>query len=67
MVLSGYKGLEVTVDGTGIVSHRLVLLRTLADKVGLAALERTLGCEGLLVHDGYGSSIDAWADALSWL
>jgi hypothetical protein len=47
------KGLEVTGDGTGIVSHAgVVLVRALADKIGLTAgLSKALACDRLLVHD----------------
>jgi hypothetical protein len=47
------KGLEVTADGTGIVSHAgLALLRALADKTGLTAgLSKALASGRLLVHD----------------
>ncbi len=47
------KGLEVTADGEGIVSHAgLVLLRQLADKTGLTAgLSRALASPRLLIHD----------------
>jgi len=47
------KGLEVTVGGTGIVSHAgLALLRALADRTGLtAALSKGLASDRLLVHD----------------
>jgi hypothetical protein len=47
------KGLEVTADGTGVVSHAgLVLLRALADKTGLTAgLSGALAGDRLLVHD----------------
>jgi Transposase DDE domain group 1 len=47
------KGLDVTADGEGIVSHAgLVLLRQLADKTGLTGgLSRALACSRLLVHD----------------
>ena len=47
------KGLEVTADGEGIVSHAgLVLLRALADKTGLAGgLSRALASPRLLIHD----------------
>jgi len=46
-------GLEVTGDGTGIVSHAgLGLLRRLADKTGLTSgLSRALACERVLGHD----------------
>ena len=45
--------LEVTGDGTGIVSHAgLALLRALADKAGLTAgLSKALASDRLLVHD----------------
>jgi Transposase DDE domain group 1 len=47
------RGLEVTADGTGIVSHAgLALLRALADKTGLTGgLSRALASRRLLVHD----------------
>ena len=47
------KGLRVTGDGTGIVSHAgVVLLRALADKTGLTAgLSKALASGRLLVHD----------------
>jgi Transposase DDE domain group 1 len=47
------RGLEVTADGEGIVSHAgLVLLRGLADKTGLTAgLSRALASTRVLVHD----------------
>jgi Transposase DDE domain group 1 len=47
------KGLEVTADGQGIVSHAgLALLRALADKTGLTGgLSRALATPRLLVHD----------------
>ena len=47
------RGLEVTADGTGIVSHAgVALLRALADKSGLtAALSKALASRRLLVHD----------------
>jgi hypothetical protein len=47
------KGLEVTADGTGIVSHAgLALLRALADRTGLAGgLSKALASDRLLVHD----------------
>ena len=47
------KGLEVTADGTGIVSHAgVALLRALADRTGLTAgLSRALATRRLLVHD----------------
>jgi len=46
-------GLEVTAGGEGIVSHAgLVLLRQLADMVGLSAgLSKALASRRLLVHD----------------
>jgi hypothetical protein len=45
--------LEVTADGTGIVSHAgLALLRALADKTGLTGgLSKALATDRLLVHD----------------
>jgi hypothetical protein len=47
------KGLRVTGDGTGIVSHAgVVLLRALADKTGLTAgRSKALASGRLLVHD----------------
>jgi hypothetical protein len=47
------KGLEVTADGTGIVSHAgLALLRALSDGSGLTAgLSRALASDRLLTHD----------------
>ena len=46
-------GLEVTADGTGIVSHAgVALLRALADRTGLTGgLSRALASDRLLVHD----------------
>jgi hypothetical protein len=47
------KGLQVTADGTGIVSHAgVALLRALADSIGLTAgLSEALASRRLLVHD----------------
>jgi Transposase DDE domain group 1 len=47
------KGLQVTADGTGIVSHAgVALLRALADTAGLTAgLSKALATDRLLVHD----------------
>ena len=47
------KGLQVTADGTGIVSHAgVALLRALADNIGLTAgLSKVLASQRLLVHD----------------
>jgi hypothetical protein len=47
------KGLQVTADGTGIVSHAgVALLRALADNTGLTAgLSKALASDRLLVHD----------------
>jgi Transposase DDE domain group 1 len=47
------KGLEVTADGTGIVSHAgVALLRSLSDRTGLTGgLSRALASSRLLVHD----------------
>jgi hypothetical protein len=47
------KGLRVTADGTGIVSHAgVALIRALADNIGLTAgLSRALASRRLLVHD----------------
>jgi hypothetical protein len=47
------KGLQVTADGTGIVSHAgVALIRALADNVGLTAgLSKALASRRLLVHD----------------
>ena len=54
MKITGWsRGLEVTADGEGIVSHAgLALLRRLADKTGLTAgLSRALATDRLLIHD----------------
>lgn len=47
------RGLDVTADGGGIVSHAgLALLRGLADKTGLTnGVSRALASARLLVHD----------------
>jgi hypothetical protein len=47
------KGLQVTADGTGIVSHAgVALIRALSDNIGLTAgLSRALASQRLLVHD----------------
>ena len=47
------KGLQVTADGTGIVSHAgIALVRALADNIGLTAgLSRALASGRLVVHD----------------
>lgn len=47
------KGLRVTADGTGIVSHAgVALIRALADNIGLTGgLSRALASDRLLVHD----------------
>jgi hypothetical protein len=47
------KGLQVTADGTGIVSHAgVALLRGLSDNIGLTAgLSKALASRRLLVHD----------------
>ena len=47
------KGLQVTADGTGIVSHAgVALIRALADNIGLTGeLSRALASRRLLVHD----------------
>jgi len=47
------KGLQVTADGTGIVSHAgVALLRALADTIGLTAgLSKALATDRVLVHD----------------
>ncbi len=47
------KGLKVTADGTGIVSHAgVALIRALADNIGLTAgLSKALVSDRLLVHD----------------
>src|SRR6516225_8314563 len=47
------KGLQVTADGTGVVSHAgVVLVRALADNIGLTAgLSKALASDRLLVHD----------------
>jgi hypothetical protein len=52
-VIGWSRGLAVTADGEGVVSHAgLVLLRQLADKTGLSGgLSRALACSRLLVHD----------------
>jgi hypothetical protein len=52
-IIGWSKGLEVTADGEGIVSHAgLVLLRQLADKTGLTGgLSGALASERLLIHD----------------
>jgi hypothetical protein len=46
-------GLQVTADGTGIVSHAgVALVRALADNTGLTAgLSGALASRGLLIHD----------------
>src|SRR6266496_270097 len=52
--LTGWsKGLDVTADGDGVVSHAgLALLRQLADKTGLTGgLSRALASQRLLIHD----------------
>jgi hypothetical protein len=48
------KGLQVTGDGSGIVSHAgVALIRALADNTGLTAgLSKALASQRLLVHDG---------------
>ena len=54
MKVTGWlKGLEVTADGTWVVSHAgVALVRALADNVGLTAgLSRALASDRLLVHD----------------
>ena len=54
MDLTGWsKGLEVTADGEGIVSHAgLAVLRQLADKTGLTGgLSHALASPRLLIHD----------------
>ena len=54
MNLTGWsKGLDVTADGEGIVSHAgLALLRQLADKTGLTGgLSHALASPRLLIHD----------------
>jgi hypothetical protein len=50
------KGLQVTADGTGIVSHAgATLIRALADNIGLTAgLSKALASDRLLVHDRAG-------------
>src|SRR5512135_1435039 len=47
------KGLRVTADGTGIVSHAgVALIRALSDTIGLTAgLSKALATDRLLVHD----------------
>ena len=47
------KGLQVTADGTGIVSHAgVALIRALADNIGLTAgLSKALASRRLLIHD----------------
>jgi DDE family transposase len=47
------KGLRVTADGSGIVSHAgVALIRALADNIGLTGgLSRALASDRLLVHD----------------
>ncbi len=47
------KGLQVTADGTGIVSHAgVALVRALADNAGLTAgLSKALASDRLLIHD----------------
>ena len=47
------KGVQVTADGTGIVSHAgVALIRALADNIGLTAgLSKALASDRLLVHD----------------
>jgi hypothetical protein len=47
------KGLQVTADGTGIVSHAgVALVRALADNIGLTAgLSKALASRRLLIHD----------------
>jgi predicted transposase YbfD/YdcC len=47
------KGLQVTGDGTGIVSHAgVALIRALADNIGLTAgLSQALASRRLLIHD----------------
>jgi hypothetical protein len=47
------KGLRVTADGTGIMSHAgVTLVRALSDKIGLTAgLSKALATGRLLVHD----------------
>ena len=54
MKITGWsKGLEVTADGEGVVSHAgLALLRQLADKTGLTrGLSRAVAAPRLLIHD----------------
>ena len=54
MMATGWlKGLQVTADGTGIVSHAgVALVRALADNTGLTAgLSKALAPGRLLVHD----------------
>ena len=47
------KGLQVTADGTGVVSHAgVTLIRALADNIGLTGgLSKALASRRLLVHD----------------
>ena len=47
------KGLRVTADGTGVVSHAgVALIRARADNTGLTAgLSKALASDRLLVHD----------------
>jgi Transposase DDE domain group 1 len=47
------RGLQVTADGTGVVSHAgVALLRALADNIGLTAgLSAALASRRLLIHD----------------
>jgi hypothetical protein len=47
------KGLQVTADGTGVVSHAgVTLIRALADNIGLTAgLSKALASRRLLIHD----------------
>jgi hypothetical protein len=49
----GLKGLRVTGDGSGVVSHAgVALIRALADNIGLTAgLSKALASRRLLVHD----------------
>ena len=53
MATGWLKGLQVTADGTGIVSHAgVALVRALADNTGLTAgLSKALASGRLLVHD----------------
>jgi hypothetical protein len=47
------KGLQVTAEGTGVVSHAgVALIRALADRIGLTwGLSAALATDRLLIHD----------------